>query len=292
MTTEDNEKSGSSALQSGTLVAPTRRSAHIVTRMVGGALDIARQMKVATPQLFRIGDYELRGPDYRQVLWWANELCQSPEELLSVLATKGRRYKIPERIHFEIKDGRIKTLIWDGRLLAIQHFGWEAGLEIETLVVHGRMPVWRRDATLGSLRELHVMLCDLTHIDLTPIPRLEVLHCGRNEFTSLNLSPVPNLTVLSCHRNQLTEIDLSPVPLLIDLRCYNNQLTALDLSPVRQLVNLDCSYNSLTTLDLSPVGRLQHLVCAGNHFTDLDLRPLDNPDINVGCYPELRIVRR
>lgn len=300
--------------QPSTSVTTTSDEGSIVSRMLGVALETARhQAAQEVRKTFTVGDFELREPDYRQVLRWANSLGWKPEEVLgelSNLSAKQRDGSSTAKLHIE--NGLIKQLVWDGDRLPIREFEWEFGLELELLAIVGRMPDWNSANKLPSLQTLWINFLELIKLDLSPVPALTTLWCYKNQLTTLDLSPVPRLKKLVCSRNPLTELDLSPVTELTELSCANNKLTELELSPVKglrrlgcafnELSQLDlspvpdleglcCSFNQLVELDLSPVPKLTELICDENRLYELDLRPLANPNIEIKCDPLVLITR-
>jgi Leucine-rich repeat (LRR) protein len=54
--------------------------------------------------------------------------------------------------------------------------------------------------------------------------------CNHNQLTDIDMSANPVLQILSCAYNQLTILDVSANPELQDLSCSYNQLTGLDVS--------------------------------------------------------------
>ncbi len=246
----------------------------IIRLTTEGLLDQARQTQLQQAR-FRIGDYELREPDYRQILRWAEAAGREPEEVLRVLNQRERRL-IEDAVFFRLHDGAIVELDWNFGCLPFIPETWEPGLRIRILKFRGSWP--ETSVTLRPiLPELATLSCDVCHcasLDLSPVPGLTKLDCRGNSLTELDLSPVPGLTKLDCGFNQLTELDLSPVPGLTELGCAANALTELDLSPVPGLTKLDCRGTQLTELDLSPVPGLTKLECSSNELTELDLSPV------------------
>ena len=231
---------------------------------VQGVLNRTRSLEVSQAR-FKLGDYEFREPDYRQILRWAEELEMAPEALLEIFEAgqpTGQVFFFPEyEINLIVKDGAIERLLW-----------YRDNLDL----VEHRNQITELD--LSALSELEELVClgfQLTELDLSPVPKLTALDCSENQLTELDLSPVPKLTVLDCGNNQLTELDLAAVPKLTMLDCGNNQLTELDLSAVPELEWLYCSEkNQLTELDLSPVPKLTELGCRNYQLTELDLSPV------------------
>ena len=227
MTSPHDKTTNSLIPRANTSLTSIDRGERIVSRMVGEALAFARRQVVqATRRTFKVGDFELYEPDYRQVLRWAVDLDRTPDDVLGQLSRLG----CDEDITLRIENGSIKDLVWDGGLLPIKSFEWEVGLELETLAIFGHSPTWPTSQLLPSLRTLRVAKLGLTELDLSPVPGLTTLWCNENQLTELDLSPVPGLTKLWCHNNQLTELDLSPVPGLTELWCL--ALPEFDLRPL------------------------------------------------------------
>jgi hypothetical protein len=58
----------------------------VLSRIVSDALTIARGRDIAeTSARIRIGKYEFREQDYQQILIWAREAGETPEDLVSFL---------------------------------------------------------------------------------------------------------------------------------------------------------------------------------------------------------------
>jgi len=272
----------------GTAVtAPGRRTPRVIAEMVRDVLARATDGHLSQAR-FRIGDYALREPDYRQILRWAEALGEAPEEVLATLAAYRLEldlFEDGEAVAFAVEDGTIVSLAWDLERLPSIPGTWEPGLGIRTLGLGGRWP--DESAVLRPrLPRLERLVCPeigLALLDLSGVPGLTALNCWYNPLTALDLSPVPGLTKLECCYNQLTALDLSPVPGLTELWCGSNQLTELDLSPVPGLTTLDCSENQLTELDLSRVPGLTSLDCDSNQLTELDRSPVP---IESLAYPE------
>lgn len=301
----------------------------ILSTIVSDALELARRNS-STEARFRIGNYDLREPDYRQILLWANALNLEAAEIIrrmkmgrdetmlsahSRLSQYGREsYYGLESIETRIEDGSIVTLVWDFSLLPLTEFWWVDGLGIREASFIGRSPSPPcLQLKLPLLTFLKCRDLGLTEIDLSFVPRLTKLWCDDNQLTNLDLSHVPELTRLGCSDNQLTELDLSRVDNLYWLWCSSNQLTNLDLSSIPRLTVLDCSCNQLselnfpvdsdltnlicfnnqlTTLDLSHVTKLIELDCSENQLDELDIRPLKILEGFVECDPSVTVIKR
>ena len=189
-----------------------------MTRGVLAGVDAGRELAAETR--FRLGDYDFREADYRQIRSWANALGLSPEVVLERMVT-GRRGDRDEDIAFGVEDGAIVSLAIDFLKLPITSFEWQPGLQIKRLAFTHQHPVGlvQLNLSLPSLHELYCYDTGTLAINLGLLPDLKLLRCGSNQLTELDLSNVPELTELECDFNDLTELDLSNVPGLTLLRC-------------------------------------------------------------------------
>ena len=122
-----------------------------------------------------------------------------------------------------------------------------------------------------NLKYLFCWENDLTGLDVSQNPKLEILNVDSNRLTELDVSANTALRELYCGYNQLTELDLSVNTKLVNLSCAGNQLAELKLDGCTALKTLNCAGNRLTVLDLSRNIALEELVCGNNQLTSLDL---------------------
>ena len=278
---------------SGGALTTTPGTQRIATRMADDLLNVARTREQvhASQRRYRIGEYEFREPDHEQIQRWARMLGMEPEAVVEGLAGFDKYhhwdYDAPPITTFYVQDGHIVHLVWDFDTFPLADWAWGDGLKIEGMAIlkpkNGRCPTLPR-----CLRELFCYGCELTALNLTPLPGLRALGCRDNQLTGLDLTPVPGLTALDCGYNQLTALDLTPVPGLTGLGCSGNQLTTLDLTPVPGLTRLICHQNKLTTLNLTPVPGLTTLNCEDNRLTNLDLTPVPGLE-RLRCDKNLRL---
>ena len=162
------------------VAAPGQRTPRVIAEMVRDVLARATDVHLSQAR-FRIGDYALREPDYRQILRWAEAAGKAPEEVLAVL----NQWQIPntwsneDPTVFRLQDGAIVELDWDFESLSLVPETWEPGLRIRILEFRGPWP----DA-FTPLRPI--------------LPQLTKLFCSDIGLASLDLSSVPALTVLDC----------------------------------------------------------------------------------------------
>lgn len=151
----------------------------------------------------------------------------------------------------------------------------------------------------GNVTSLICMGGEITSIDTSNMPALEVLLCGSNKLTSLDLRENKALLRLWCEDNDITDLKIGSQK-LDNLACQKNKIKSLDLSGQSELLQLmvgdnlgleltlpkgsklmalDCSNSGLTTLDLSNCKDLQELSCANNKLVNLDLSA--NPALGI-----------
>ena len=103
----------------------------------------------------------------------------------------------------------------------------------------------------GKVKELACYYNQLTELDVTQNPALEILYSEDNKLTELNVTNNPALRALNCYANQLTELDVTQNPALEVLFCGNNQLTELDVSKNTTLHIFVSSGNPLTCIQVN-----------------------------------------
>ena len=124
---------------------------------------------------------------------------------------------------------------------------------------------------MPKLKKLNCGKNQLTQLELSELPALQTLYCNGNQLTQLALSDLPELRELYCNGNQMTQLDIKDLSTLKQLFCNNNQLTSLDVSGNPALWNLECSENQLTSLDVSKNPALMHLYSDDNQLTSMDV---------------------
>ena len=259
----------------GSLTQSTGGPHGVLARMSSDVLAIVQAKdRVLAQARFRLGEYEFRGPDYRQILRWAEALNLSPEQVLATLEASRFKSKLEDELSVElgVVDGALSSLVWDLTKLPLDEFEWDDEVRVHTMAFLSDEPLRGAPRDLPpNLRTLVFEGLELDRLDLSGTPELIKLHCALTNLTGLDLSGVPQLTSIECHYNRLTDLDLSGVPHLTWLVCENNQLTELDLSGVPRLTLLSCDGNQLTELDLSAVPELTRINCSENQLTELDL---------------------
>lgn len=123
----------------------------------------------------------------------------------------------------------------------------------------------------GDVISLHCNYFDLTSLDLSKAPSLQVLSCNANQFMTLNTSNNPELKELHCMEGALESLDLSNNRNLEILNCSTNSLSQLNLSHNTSLKTLLCLGNKLRSLDLSTQTLLEELICSNNQLQTLEV---------------------
>ena len=314
----DTERNALIPLRSGGLANIGTGPKSILSGMVSDALALARaREKSLAVARFRIGEYEFRAPDYRQILIWTKALGIEPEDFISRLKEDFGNYQdylensrdsfqdcdgfyhLPLNgfeAGLEVEDGSIVSLVWIFDEVSISSFEWMDGLRIKRLWFQGSA-LTKISLRLPSLNYFDYSrchysgrsCCKLTELDLLAAPALTNLYCDNNELVKLDLSAVPALTWLGCDNNQLVKLDLSAVPALAGLGCDNNQFVKLDLSAVPVLTWLGCAHNQLVELDLSNVPALTELDCSNNQLIQLEISNQELINLNCSSNPLIEL---
>lgn len=105
---------------------------------------------------------------------------------------------------------------------------------------------------------------NLTSIDVSNNPELEIFECYNNQLNSIDVSQNTALYQFECRFNQLTSLDLSNNPNMVLLSMGNNEIMELDVANNIILVILECTETLLESLDLSQNNDLVSLICNDN----------------------------
>ena len=277
------------------LTGPQIVGNRILGQMVDEVLALGRaEADVEIPR-FKIGEYVWCEAEYRQILFWAEALSDTPSSIIERLIAGKKSGNAPT--HFQ--EGRIFSLAWGADWLPIRAL---ANLALPNLTdlscFYGNLT----EIDLSSVPNLTRLYCSYNHlmmIDFSRVPNLALFDCSVNtQLTQLDLSKTPKLSKLICEHTRFTKLDLSHTPNLCDLHASGSEIAELDLSLVPNLRSLDCSdtlienlglqnlarltelrcnyCRSLTSLDLSGVPNLTNLDCSENYLSVLDIRPLRN----------------
>ena len=259
----------------------------ILSGMVSDTLALASsEQRALAPRKFRIGDYEWCGPDYRQILIWAELTGLKLEEVIARLFDQQSlhegsllRWVVgPSYVEPLFADGRLLKVDLDLRLLPCRRLEWVNGLEITHLRIIETSDMtdtaWLSDLGPLPLSRLVSLACSelgLTHLNLTGVPQLKDLDCRENRLEELQLYCVPQLNILECGKNELADLKLDQTPNLQKLSCWGNRLTKLDLSGLHWLEFVACDKNKLTELKLGDLPNLMYLLCGENYLNEWNL---------------------
>jgi Leucine-rich repeat (LRR) protein len=201
----DKENTALIPLPAGALQNLGTGPKNILSVMVSDALALARQQEQERSLAlvrFRLGNFEFRDPDYRQILIWAKALELEPEVFIDQLEHsfefEYERYEsglnkflgMEENVALEVEDGCITHLKWNFKFFPIPLVECVDGLRIKRLGFFS--PMASKATRKISLR----------------LPLLTTLDCADNHLSELDLSNVPALTMLFCLENQLSELDI------------------------------------------------------------------------------------
>jgi hypothetical protein len=268
----DNEKLSLIPLPGSALAKQSPVEDRVLSAMVGEALLLVRRQQTSLQaERFRIGDHELCGPDYRQILHWATSLELAPEIFLERLFFErhlaGRisdDHPLKSWAGTKIRNGQLVSIHWDAKILPLSllrlveniattalSFEYDGSDVISTLELK----------LLPFLARLDCSWTSVSDLDLSAVPRLTELRCNSTNITELDLFPVQGLTKLFCCGTKVTELDLSPTPRLTALGCGLTGITKLDLLPMPELAMLSCWGTKITELNLAHVPALSELYC-------------------------------
>jgi len=94
-------------------------------------------------------------------------------------------------------------------------------------------------------------------VKVVVVPNIEKFDCINENITELDLSHCPKLQILFCPNNQLTELDLSYCPNLHALYCSNNQLTELNILNNDKITKCDWKDNPIYSKETNTIEKLK-----------------------------------
>ena len=144
---------------------------------------------------------------------------------------------------------------------------------------------------IGEVRGLVCANNEITSLDLSKCPNLQILKCSNNLLESLRVDNNPNLNQLECNDNKIDYLDLSIAKKLQFLYCYNNLIENLIFSNDTHISTLECNNNKIKELDLSHATKLYSLDCSHNKITTLktSLERITEIDCSFNEIKELNI---
>lgn len=124
----------------------------------------------------------------------------------------------------------------------------------------------------GDLRQLNLYGNQLTSIDVTNQPKLQMLNIAMNEdIEELDLTKCPDLRKLEAYTTFLDKLDLSSNTKLQYLDIKNDSFDAVNLDSCREITVLKLSNNYLADINVSNMPKLDILEIGGNSIEKLDL---------------------
>ena len=133
----------------------------VMARMTRGVLaGVGAGRALVAETRFRLGEYDFREADYRQIRSWATALGLSPEVVLERMVT-GRcssESGLHEDIAFGVEDGAIVSLAIDFLKLPITSFEWQPGLQIKRLAFTHQHPVGPVQLAVNRKRSINPVL--------------------------------------------------------------------------------------------------------------------------------------
>ena len=122
----------------------------------------------------------------------------------------------------------------------------------------------------------HLEILDLDNNNLSVLnvatnESLKSIYVSNNNLGSLDVSNNLELEYLSCNLNSIGVLDVSSNNSLKDLRCYSNNLSSIDFANNLSLEQLYISENNLNTLDVSRNASLRTLTCDNNNLNSINV---------------------
>ncbi|MDE6296529.1 MAG: hypothetical protein K2L89_01670 [Muribaculaceae bacterium] len=131
-----------------------------------------------------------------------------------------------------------------------------------------------------ALKMLNMSGNNLTSVDLTPFPTLQLFYGSANKISEVKLNN-PKMWNLSLDANELESIDLSKAPSLQQVYLNNNKLSSIDFSGLSSLRTIYISKNNLTFATL-PVPQEQWLnyIYSNQNPMEIEVKDQDTVDLS------------
>lgn len=147
-------------------------------------------------------------------------------------------------------------------------------IELKELNLLGLQPLTALDVSANINLEALQIACPLINtIDLSNNPNLVEFY-SRGDFsnlTSIDVSNNPLLEILRIRSNDISELDLSNNPLIYVLECDNNPISSLTVSNLNDLSFLFVAKTLLTEIDVSQNVNIYLADFSSTQITTLDL---------------------
>src|SRR5438105_4040736 len=106
------------------LITPSTAGNRILAGMVEETLALGREEAATQTAKFRIGEFDLCEPDYRQILIWAKVFNLLPEEVIRSLLDPWKEKWVPEWSEPRLADGRLLNVNWGFNVVPTRYFEW------------------------------------------------------------------------------------------------------------------------------------------------------------------------
>lgn len=126
----------------------------------------------------------------------------------------------------------------------------------------------------GDLIALDCKNINITTLDCTNAPRLQLLDCGENKLTNLDVTNCRSLKHLYVMNNKLEKITLGDLPVLEDLNASFNNLSFINIAKLPLLKNFSVDKNHIENLDFSNNLLLEKIYCKSNRIQILNVTKL------------------
>lgn len=123
----------------------------------------------------------------------------------------------------------------------------------------------------GDLTEFYCSSMNISMLDVSKVPNLEILDCSDNLLSGINISNNINLKTLNCSFNVLGKIDLSKNTKIESIDASKCNIALIDLNNCPELKYLAISWNKISKIDISKHTKLEELYMLDNELTSLDV---------------------
>ncbi len=124
---------------------------------------------------------------------------------------------------------------------------------------------------LGKVTQLVIDYFDVTALDVSHCPSLEVLRCKANALETLDVTQNPVLGLLDCSSCRLKSLDVQNNTKLTYLDCSENSLSGIDLKNNTLIETLQLSQNTLNSIDLSALENLTFCILDSDSLKQLNI---------------------
>lgn len=130
--------------------------------------------------------------------------------------------------------------------------------------------------SLTSLKEFSMQALNITSINFSGSPDLEVIHTFGVPLKAIDITRNPSLRTLTVALSEISQIDLSNNPKLEELDLYDTNLSEIDLSSNFELKDIDLALNDIQEVDFSNNIHVTRLRIRRTSIANIDVSLMSN----------------